>query len=63
MSYGLNSQLVKHEETNEIHERVWKVGGMYSPAIERIVYWLERAEAVAAEPQKSTIAARLPSAG
>ena len=57
VSYGLNSQLVKHEETNEIHERVWKVGGMYSPAIERIVYWLERAEAVAAEPQKSNIAA------
>ena len=57
MSYGLNSQLVKHEETNEIHERVWKVGGMYSPAIERIVYWLEKAEAVAAEPQKSNIAA------
>ena len=57
VSYGLNSQLVKHEETNEIHERVWKVGGMYSPAIERIVYWLEKAEAVAAEPQKSNIAA------
>ena len=57
VSYGLNSQLVKHEETNEIHERVWKVGGMYSPAIGRIVYWLEKAEAVAAEPQKSNIAA------
>ena len=57
VSYGLNSQLVKHEETNEIHERVWKVGGMHSPAIERIVYWLEKAEAVAAEPQKSNIAA------
>ena len=57
VSYGLNSQLVKHEETNEIHELVWKVGGMYSPAIERIVYWLEKAEAVAAEPQKSNIAA------
>ena len=30
---------------------------MYSPAIEKIVYWLEKAQAVAAEPQKSNIAA------
>ncbi len=55
VSYGLNSQLVK--ENGVLKERVWKVGGMYSPAIERIVYWLEKARDVAAEPQKSTIAA------
>ena len=30
---------------------------MYSPAIERIVYWLEKAQAVAKEPQKTNIAA------
>ena len=29
----------------------------YSPAIERIVYWLEKAQAVAKEPQKTNIAA------
>ena len=40
-----------------IRERVWKVGGMYSPAIEKIVYWLEKAQGVAQEPQKATIAA------
>ena len=57
VSYGLNSQLVKEEKTGRIYERVWKIGGMYSPAIERIVYWLEKAQAVAAEPQKSTIGA------
>ena len=57
ISYGLNSQLVKEEKTGRIYERVWKVGGMYSPAIERIVYWLEKAQAVAKEPQKSNIAA------
>ncbi len=57
VSYGLNSQLVKDEESGRLYERVWKVGGMYSPAIERIVYWLEKAEAVAQEPQKSNIAA------
>ncbi len=57
VSYGLNSQLVKEEKTDRIYERVWKVGGMYSPAIERIVYWLEKAQAVAREPQRSNIAA------
>lgn len=53
VSYGLNSKLVK--EDGVVRERVWKVGGMYSPAIERIVYWLEKAQQVASEPQKSTI--------
>ena len=57
VSYGLNSQLVKEEKTGRIYERVWKVGDMYSPAIEKIVYWLEKAQAVAKEPQKSNIAA------
>ena len=56
VSYGLNSKLVKDEDET-IRERVWKVGGMYSPAIEKIVYWLEKAQGVAQEPQKATIAA------
>lgn len=43
--YGLNSKVVK--ENGKIVEKVWKVGGMYSPAIERIVYWLEKAVTVA----------------
>lgn len=55
ISYGLNSKLVK--ENGAVKERVWKVGGMYSPAIERIVYWLEKAQAVAEEPQRETIGA------
>ena len=54
ISYGLNSKLVK--ENGKIKERVWKVGGMYSAAIEQIVGWLEKAEGVAEEPQKSIIA-------
>ena len=57
VSYGLNSQLVKDEQTGRIYERTWKVGGMYSPAIERIVYWLEKAASVAREPQKTNIEA------
>ncbi|HSM32175.1 MAG TPA: hypothetical protein VK854_15870 [Woeseiaceae bacterium] len=45
VSWGLNSQLAKVD--GEIVERVWKIGGMYGPAIERIVYWLEKASTVA----------------
>ena len=43
--YGLNSKVVK--ENGKLTEKVWKVGGMYSPAIEKIVYWLEKAVTVA----------------
>lgn len=46
ISYGLNSKLVKNEE-GEVTEAVWKVDGMYGPSIEKIVYWLKKAEAVA----------------
>ena len=53
ISYGLNSKLVK--ENGKVVERVWKSGGMYSAAIDRIVEWLEKAESVAAEPQKAII--------
>lgn len=42
---GLNSKLVK--ENGVIKEKIWKVGGMYTQAIEKIVYWLEKAITVA----------------
>lgn len=45
ISYGLNSKLVKRN--GKIYEDVYKVGGLYSPAIEKIVYWLEKAQSVA----------------
>jgi hypothetical protein len=45
VSWGLNSQLAKVD--GEIVERVWKIDGMYGPAIEQIVYWLEKAAMVA----------------
>ena len=54
ISYGLNSKLVKGKD-GKIIEQTWKLGGMYSAAIEQIVYWLEKAAQVAEEPQKSTI--------
>ena len=54
ISYGLNSKLVK--ENGKLVEKVWKIGGMYSPAIEKIVGWLEKAAEVAEnEKQKSVI--------
>lgn len=53
-SYGLNSKVVK--ENDKVTEKVWKVGGMYSPAIEKIIYWLEKASAVAEnESQKKAL--------
>jgi dipeptidyl-peptidase-3 len=45
VSWGLNSQLAKVD--GEVVERVWKIDGMYGPAIEKVVYWLEKASAVA----------------
>ncbi len=44
ISLGMNSKLIK--EDNKIREEVWKVGGMYSKAIEKMVYWLNKATKV-----------------
>lgn len=51
--YGLNSKLLK--ENGAVVEKVYKVGGMYGEAIDKIVYWLEKASAVA-ENQKQKAA-------
>lgn len=52
--YGMNSRLVKKDGVFE--EEVWKIGGMYSAAIEKIVYWLEKASKVAeGEAQREVI--------
>lgn len=48
---GLNSKLVK--ENGQLVEKVWKKGGMYSPAIEKIIYWLEKAVTVAENEQQA----------
>ena len=45
VSHGLNSKLIK--EHGRIIERKWKEGEMYSAAIEKIIYWLEKAVTVA----------------
>ncbi|MFW5754101.1 MAG: dipeptidyl-peptidase 3 family protein, partial [Marinilabiliaceae bacterium] len=54
LSHGMNSRLVK--EDGKIREEVWKKDGLYSPAIEKIVEWLQKALEVAEnEHQKEVI--------
>ena len=57
VSYGLNSRLVK--EDGKIQEKVWKVGGLYGQALEKIVYWLKKAEGVAETPEQKAVIAKL----
>ncbi len=45
LSYGLNSKLVK--ENGQLKELTYKSGGLYGPAIDKIVEWLEKAKGVA----------------
>ena len=42
---GLNSKLVR--ENGKLVEKVWKSGGMYGAAIDKIIGWLEKAKEVA----------------
>ena len=56
VSYGLNSRVVKGKD-GVIYEDVYKVGGLYGPALEKICAELEKAAAVAEnETQKEYIA-------
>ncbi|WP_288739433.1 dihydrofolate reductase [uncultured Coprobacter sp.] len=57
VSYGLNSRLVKRN--GKIEERVYKVGGLYSKALEKIVYWLEKAASVAENAQQKAVIEKL----
>ena len=52
VEYGLNSKLVKNAD-GSFEEKVWKVGGMYSASIEKIVNWLEKAVEVAENPEQA----------
>jgi len=53
ISYGLNSKLIK--ENGVINEKVWKLNGMYSPAIEKIIFWLKKAVVVAENEQQKNV--------
>lgn len=57
LSFGLNSDVVK--DASGIHEVVWKVGGKYSPALEKIVFWLQKAASVAENSQQKAVIEKL----
>ncbi len=57
ISYGLNSRLVK--ENGKIVEKIWKVGGLYSAAIEKITDELQKAVSFAENDTQKAIIEKL----
>lgn len=57
VSYGLNSRLVKRDGI--VKEEVYKVGGLYSQAIERIVASLDKASEYAENPAQREVIRKL----
>ena len=55
---GLNSQLVRNEK-GQIEERVYKIGGLYGTALERVNYWLEKALTVAENEHQAEVIRQL----
>ncbi len=52
--YGLNSKLRKNTN-GDLYEDIYKLGGMYSDAIEQMIYWIKKAKKVAEnEDQKKS---------
>ena len=45
LSFGLNSKLVR--ENGKLIEKTYKIDGMYSSSIEKIIFWIEKAKKVA----------------
>jgi len=52
LSMGLNSKVIRNEQ-GELMEQVYKIDGLYGPAIEQIVFWLEKAVEVAENPAQA----------
>lgn len=55
---GLNSQLCK-DSTGAIYERVYKIGGLYGAALEKVNFWLEKALTVAENDNQREVIAHL----
>ena len=51
--FGMNSRLVK--ENGKVQEKVWKSGGLYGQAIDKIIYWLEKALTVAENDKQKAV--------
>lgn len=55
--YGMNSRLVK--ENGQLKEVIWRSGSLYGEAIDRIVYWLEKAVDVAENDKQKNVLRKL----
>ena len=51
--FGMNSRLVK--ENGKVQEKVWKSGELYGQAIDKIIYWLEKALTVAENDKQKAV--------
>lgn len=57
LSYGINAKLIKKD--GKLVEEVYKVGGLYGPALEKVNYWLDKAQAVAENDQQAAAIRKL----
>lgn len=55
--YGMNSRLVK--EKGILKEKIWKSGGLYGEAIDKIIYWLEQAITVTENKKQQAVIEKL----
>ena len=55
--FGMNSRLVK--EDGQLKEKVWRSGGLYGSAIDRIIYWLQKAKTVAENDKQAAVLDKL----
>lgn len=55
--YGMNSRLVKKE--GKLIEKVWKSNGLYAEAIDKIIFWLEKAKSVAENVEQKNVIGKL----
>ncbi len=55
--FGMNSRLVK--ENGKIYEKVWKSGGLYGAAIDKIINWLQKASQVAENNNQKAVIDKL----
>lgn len=57
-SFGLNSKLIRNSN-GQLEEKVWKSNGMYGSAIDKIIFWLEKAKGVAENKKQADALALL----
>ena len=55
--FGMNSRLVK--ENGTLKEKVWRSGGLYGAAIDKIIYWLKKAQLVAESEAQEKVISKL----